>query len=93
MSAGGRAFPTTKGSGEVPVVKYNGEERSSRRVLERDKALCTLVLIVHEEAVNQYLGMAYFGGIFSGGEMSVRAMNYILEHPYPVRATIDVSGV
>ena len=74
-------------------MKYNGEERSSLWILEPDKALFTLVLIVHEEVVNQYPSMAYFGGIFSGGKMNVKAMDYILEHPYPVRATIDVAGV
>jgi hypothetical protein len=36
--------------------------------------------------------MAYFGGVFNGGEVSVRAMDYIPEYPYPVRATIDVYG-
>jgi hypothetical protein len=36
--------------------------------------------------------MAYFGGIFSCGEISVRAMDYILEYEYPIRATIDVAG-
>jgi hypothetical protein len=36
--------------------------------------------------------MAYFVGVFSGGEVSVRAMDYILENQYPVWATIDVAG-
>jgi hypothetical protein len=52
---------------------------------------CTLVLIIHEKAINQYSGMAYFGGIFSSGEVSVRALDYILEHPYLVKATVDVA--
>jgi hypothetical protein len=31
-------------------------------------------------------------GVFSEGEVSVRAMDYIPEDPYPVKATIDVAG-
>jgi hypothetical protein len=61
-------------------------------VLEPDRNPRTVVVIIHEEAINQFLGMAYFGGVFSGGEISVRAMNYIQEGQYPVRATIDVVG-
>jgi hypothetical protein len=34
--------------------------------------------------------MAYFGGVFSGGEVIVRAMQYRSEYQYPVRATVDV---
>jgi hypothetical protein len=92
MNVGRRTVPTTIGGGEVPAVQYIGEERSSRRVLNMDRTLCTLVLEVHEEVVNQYSGMAYFGGIFSDGEVSVRAVDYILEHPYPMKATLDVVG-
>jgi hypothetical protein len=36
--------------------------------------------------------MAYFGRVFSGGKVSVRAIEYLLDYPYPVRATIDVAG-
>jgi hypothetical protein len=34
--------------------------------------------------------MAYYGGVFSGREVGVRALDFILEYPYPVRATIDI---
>jgi hypothetical protein len=68
------------------------EERNPRRVLEPDRNPHILVVIIHEEAVNQFPGMAYFGGVFSEGEVSVRAMDYIPEDPYPVRATIDVAS-
>ena len=46
-----------------------------------------MVVIIHEEAVNQFSGMAYFGGVFSEGEVSVRAIDYIPEDPYPIKAT------
>jgi hypothetical protein len=67
-------------------------EGSFRRVLDPDRNPHTMVVIIHEEAINQYPGMAYYGGIFSGGEASVRAIDYILENPFPVRATIGVAG-
>lgn len=63
----------------------------SRRVLEPDMNPRTLVVIIYEEAINQFLGMAYFGGIFSRREMNVKAMDYVLEYPNLKRATIDVS--
>jgi hypothetical protein len=49
-------------------------------------------MIIHEEAVNQHAGLAYFGGIFNDGEMSIRALDYIPEHPYSMRATLDLAG-
>jgi hypothetical protein len=65
----------------VPVVRYGAEGLNSRRVLELDKNPRTLVVIIHKEAVDQFPRMAYFGGIFSGGEVSVRAMNYSPDYP------------
>jgi hypothetical protein len=50
------------------------------------------VIVSHEEVVNQFLGMAYYGGVFSGRGVCVRAMEHVPEHPYPVRATLDVAG-
>jgi hypothetical protein len=61
-------------------------------VLEPDRNPQTLVLIICEEVINQFSRMAYFGRVFNGKEVSLRAKDYILEYPYPVRATIDVSG-
>jgi hypothetical protein len=63
-----------------------------RRVLDPNRNPRMLVVIIYEEAINQFPGVAYFGGMFSGGEVSVRAMNYIHECQYPVWATIDVAG-
>jgi hypothetical protein len=61
-------------------------------VLDPDRNPRTLVVIIHEEAINQFPRMAYFGGVFSGREVSVRAMDYTPEGQYPVRAIIDVVG-
>ena len=36
--------------------------------------------------------MAYFGGIFGGEEVSMRAMNYSPEYPFSIRATIDLAS-
>ena len=41
-------------------------------------------MIIHEEAINQFQGMAYFGGVISGREVSVKAMDYIPEGQYPI---------
>jgi hypothetical protein len=81
---GGSSVPRTRTIGDVPTVPYGVEEGSSRRVLEPDRNPWTLVVIIHEEAINQFPGMAYFGGVFSGGEVNVRTMDYIMEYPYPV---------
>jgi hypothetical protein len=42
--------------------------------------------------VNKFPRMAYFGGVFSSGEVNLRAVDYIPEYSYLVRATIDVFG-
>jgi hypothetical protein len=52
----------------------SGERESVRRVLDPDRNPRMLVVIIHEEVVNQFPGMAYFGGVFSGGEVNVWAM-------------------
>jgi hypothetical protein len=78
--------------GDVPAMCYGAEGVNFCRVLEPDRNPWILVVIIHEEAMNQFRRMAYFGGIFGGGEVSVRAMNYSHEYPYPIRATIDVAG-
>jgi hypothetical protein len=46
------------------------------------------VIVLHEEAVNQFPEMAYYGGVFSGRGVCVRAMEHVPEHPYPMRATL-----
>jgi hypothetical protein len=52
----------------------------------------TMVFILHEEEVNQFLGMAFVSGMFSEKEMSIRALDYVPGSPFPTPATIDVSG-
>jgi hypothetical protein len=50
------------------------------------------VFVLHEETVNQYPGMAFYGGVFMEGGVSMRAMEYGVEAPYPVKATLDLAG-
>jgi hypothetical protein len=93
MAAGRRAALAKRGGGkEAPNTQVNGEGGSSRLVLELDRTPCTLVLVLHEEVVNYHPGMAYFGGIFGDGEVSVRALDFILEGSFPVQATLDLAG-
>jgi hypothetical protein len=73
-------------------VQLNGEGRSSCRVWEPDRTVRTLVLVLYKEVVNHHLSMAYFGGIFGDGEVSIRALNYIPEGSFPVQATLDLAG-
>jgi hypothetical protein len=61
-------------------------------VLEPDQTPQTLVIVLHEETINQFPRMADYGGVFSGGEVSVRAMEFRMESPYPMWATLDLAG-
>jgi hypothetical protein len=36
--------------------------------------------------------MAYYGGVFSEGEVSVRTIHHVPEHPFPVRTTLNLAG-
>jgi hypothetical protein len=81
VGEGGRVSSGRAGGGDV------------RQVLEPNRTPRTLVIIIHEEAVNQFPRMAYYGGVFSGRELSVRALSFVAEDPYQVRATIDVAGM
>ena len=50
------------------VAPHGGAKRENVcRVLDPDRNPRTLVVIIHEEAINQFPGMAYFGGVFNGG--------------------------
>jgi hypothetical protein len=91
MEAEGRANQTARMERERTESHGSGERENGRRVLDPDRNPRTLVVIIHEEAVNHFPGMTYFGGVFSGEEVSVRAMDYIPKGQYPVRATIDVA--
>jgi hypothetical protein len=50
------------------------------------------VFIIHEEIVNQLLRIVYFGGVLNGEEVSVRAIDYIPNYIYLVKAIVDVAG-
>jgi hypothetical protein len=91
MEAEGRANQMAESKRER-ASRGNGERENVQRVLDPDRNSRTLVVIIHEEAVNQFPGRAYFGGVFNGGKVSIRAMQYISENLYPVRATLDVAG-
>jgi hypothetical protein len=73
-------------------VQLNGEGRKSGRVWELDQTPPMLVLVLHEEAMDHHPIMAYFGGIFGDGEMSIRALDYIPEGSFLVWATLDLAG-
>ena len=67
------------GGGNMVGVRWGAEEGGPRQVLEANRNPQTLVVIIHEEEVNHFPGMAYLGGVFSGEEVSVWAMEYTLE--------------
>jgi hypothetical protein len=80
-------------SGRTGVPMRDGGRPSSGQVLDvGDRTARTIVFVLHEEIVNQYLGMAFYGGVFIEGGVSVRAMEYGVEAPYSIRATLDLAG-
>ena len=92
MSANRQAAPTARVGKRIPTVPYIAKEGNPCRVLDPDKTLRSLVMVIHDKAINQFPGMAYFRGIFNGGEVSIRAIDIIPEYPYPVKTCIDVVG-
>lgn len=56
-----------------------------------DRTIRTIVFVLHEEIVNQYLGMAFYGGVSIEGEVSVQAISYEVVAPFIVRATLDLA--
>jgi hypothetical protein len=52
MGAERRAAPAERGGREVPIAPFNGEGKSSRRVLDPDRTPWTLILFIHEEVVS-----------------------------------------
>jgi hypothetical protein len=69
--------------GKRPTLRVSVEGGNIRQVLDPDRNSQILILLIHEEAINQFTGMAYFGRVFSSGEVSLRAMNSIPKYPYP----------
>ena len=51
-------------------------------MLELDRTPQTLVIIIYEEGIDQFSGMAYYGGMFNKREVGVRALDFIPEYPY-----------
>jgi hypothetical protein len=61
--------------GPLDPLGVNGEGRDAWRVKDPDRTPHTLVLVIHVEAINKHPGMVYCGGIFSDGEVSIRALS------------------
>ena len=49
------------------------------------------MFVLHEETMNQYPDMAFYRGVFTEGGVSMRAMEYGVEAPYPIRTTLDLA--
>jgi hypothetical protein len=67
MRAEGQLVSNGRGDMNGPTMQENAEDGSFQRVLDPDRNPRTMVVIIHEEAINQSPGMAYYGGRFSGG--------------------------
>jgi hypothetical protein len=63
MGVSGHLVPTTRVGREVPIVQYSVEEGNSCWILEPNRILQTLVVIIPKDAINQFPRMAYFQGI------------------------------
>jgi hypothetical protein len=57
-----------------------------------DRTAGTVVFVLHVETVNQFPGMAFYGGVFTEGGVSIRAMEHGVVAPFPVRATLYLVG-
>ena len=75
MRASGHSKLVAEERREVPVVRYSVEDWSTCWVLDLNRNPWTLIIIIHEEAVNQFTKMAYFGRIFSGMKVCMRALS------------------
>jgi hypothetical protein len=78
MEEGGRLHDANmEGHGVPPsnqgnIPMYVDRRSNSGHVLGGlDKTLRTIVLILYKKEVNQYPNMAFFGGVFSKGKVSV----------------------
>jgi hypothetical protein len=56
-----------------------------------DRTARTIVFVLHEEIVNQFLDMAFYRGVFTRRGVSVRAMEHGVVAPYHVRAILDLA--
>jgi hypothetical protein len=75
------------------LVREGGGPSTGRVLDVGDKTTRTIVFVLHEETMNQYPRMAFYGGVFAeGGGVSVRAMEHGVVAPFPVRATLDLAG-
>jgi hypothetical protein len=79
------------GRSEV-LVREEGRPSSGLVLDVGDRTARTVVFVLHEEIVNQFPGMAFYGGVFTEGGVSVRAMEHGVVAPFPVRAILDLAG-
>jgi hypothetical protein len=69
-----------------------GRRKTKFRTNVGDRTARTIVFVLHEETVNQFPGMVFYGGVFTeGGRVSVPAMEHGVVAPYPVQATLDLA--
>ena len=90
VELGGQVAPSRRHGEGMRQPNTNRGDGGAWQVLEPDWMPQTLVIVLYEEAINQFPRMAYYGGVFSGGEVSVRAMEFRTESPYTMRATLDL---
>jgi hypothetical protein len=81
--------PTSRRSEDL--VREGGRPSSGLVLDVGDRTARTIVFVLHEETVNQFLGMAFYTGVFTKWGISVRAMEHGVVAPYPVRATLDLA--
>jgi hypothetical protein len=68
--------------GGNPLVYSMGGPSSGRVLNGMDRIPHTIVFILHEEEVNMFPRMAFYGGMFMESEVSVRALEHQAEAPY-----------
>jgi hypothetical protein len=63
MEAEGQANQIEKTKKERVAPRGGGKRENVHQVLDLDRNPRMLVVTIHEEAINQFPGMAYFGGV------------------------------
>jgi hypothetical protein len=54
--------------------------------------ICKIIVVVlYEETVNRYLGMAFYGGVFVEDKVRIRDLNHEKMAPFSLEATMDLA--
>jgi hypothetical protein len=70
---------------------HEGRKRSSDYVLDgANRIVWIVVFVLHEEMVNQFPSMVFYGDIFLEDEVSVRTMDHEYKAPFPVQAIMEI---